>query len=139
MNTLIPVTRMLNAALNGDLDPWGDMESVARWTPRADILEGEKEYRITMDLPGVKTEDLEIHLEKQTLGIATKQENDVPEGFKTLRRERPGRSTFSRSFKLGVSVDEDKVSAKLERGVLTISLPKSVQSLPRRIDVVQEG
>ena len=63
----------------------------------------------------------------------------MPEGFKTLRRERPGRSTFSRSFKLGVSVDEDKVSAKLERGVLTISLPKSVQSLPRRIDVAQEG
>ena len=139
MNTLIPVSRMLNAALNGDFDPWGDSETVTRWTPRADILEGETEYRIQMDLPGVMTEDLEINLEKQTLWVATKQENDVPEGFKTLRRERANRSTFSRSFKLGVSIDEEKVSAKLDHGVLTINLPKSEQSLPRRIEVVREG
>ncbi len=137
MNSLIPVSRMLTAALNGELDPWSDSEGVTRWTPRADILEGEKDYLIMMDLPGVKKEDLEINLEKQNLWVATRQENEAPEGYKTLRRERASRSTFSRSFKLGVTVAEDKVSAKLEQGVLTIRLPKTEQSLPRRIEVVQ--
>ncbi len=139
MNTLLPMTRMLNAALTGELDPWLENEGDTQWTPRADILEGEKEYMIVMDLPGVSSDELELNLDKQTLWVTTKTENDVPEGYKTLRRERPSRATFSRSFKLGTSVDEDKVQAKLDKGVLRIVLPKSEQSLPRRIDVVQEG
>ena len=59
----------------------------------------------------------------------------VPEGFTTLRRERAGRSTFQRSFNLGTNVDRDNISAKLEDGVLLITLPKSEKSLPRRIEV----
>ncbi len=139
MNTLLPMTRMLNAALTGELDPWLESDSDTQWTPRADILEGEKDYMIVMDLPGVSSDELELNLDKQTLWVTTKTENDVPEGYKTLRRERPSRATFSRSFKLGTSIDEDKVQAKLDKGVLRIVLPKSEQSLPRRIDVVQEG
>ncbi len=139
MNNLLPVSRMLNAALNGELDPWLENDPDVQWTPRADIFEGETEYKIIMDLPGVSSDEVELNLDKQTLWVTTKTENEIPEGFKTLRRERPGRATFSRSFKLGSGIEQDKVQAKLDMGVLMITLPKSEQSLPRRINVIQEG
>lgn len=138
MNNLLPVTRMLNAALNGEMDPWIETDGETRWTPRADILEGEKDYMIVMDMPGVSPADLELNLDKQTLWVSTKTESEAPAGFKTLRRERPARASFSRSFRLGTTIAQDQVMAKLDKGVLRITLPKSEQSLPRRIDVVQE-
>ncbi len=137
MNSLLPVTRMLNAALTGDLDPFFENDADTQWTPRADILEGEKDYLIVMDLPGVNKDELELNIDKQTLWVTTKTEHEAPEGYKTLRRERPSRATFSRSFRLGTAIDQDKVQAKLDKGVLHITLPKSEQSLPRRIDVKQ--
>ncbi len=139
MNNLLPVSRMLNAALNGELDPWLEADTEGQWTPRADILEGETEYMIVMDLPGVNSDELELNLDKQTLWVTTKVEHDVPEGFKTLRRERPSRTAFSRSFKLGTGIEQDKVEAKLEKGVLRILLSKSEQSLPRRIEVTEKN
>ncbi len=59
----------------------------------------------------------------------------VPEGFELRRHERAAEVQYSRTFNLGIAVDGDKISAKLESGVLQITLPKSDVSLPRRIEV----
>ena len=133
MNSLIPLTRIFDAALNTNLD----RDLGTNWTlsPRADILEGEKEFQIAMDLPGVKPEGLEIELENQTLRVKATRESALPEGFESLRRERPSNSSFVRSFTLGTSVDGTQVSARLDNGVLMLTLPKSEKSLPRRIEV----
>ena len=133
MNTLMPMTRMFDSALNhrqscGHRPDWA-------LTPRADILEGETEYRIAMDLPGVNSGDLEIDMENQMLKVKAKRENSVPEGFDNLRRERPDHSNFARNFTLGSSVDAENISAKLDNGVLWMTLPKSDKSLPRKIEV----
>lgn len=134
MNTLLPVTRMLDA-LSCGLDSWNPTEADIWHSPRADILEGEKEYRILMDLPGVQTSDLEINVEGQTLTVKAQRPGDVPEGFTLRRHERPGPVSFSRSFTLGSAVDADGIQAGFESGVLRVSLPKSQRSLPRRIEV----
>jgi len=139
MNNLMPVTRMLNAALNGELTPWFEEDTDTRWTPRADILEGEKDYIIVMDMPGVAASEVELNIDKQTLWVTTTTENPVVENYKVLRRERPARATLSRSFRLGSVIDQEKVQARMDKGVLRITLPKSEQSLPRRIDILQEG
>ena len=133
MNTLIPVTRMLDAAL-GNLDS-ADWTAPVAATPRADILEGEKEYRIVMDLPGIAAGDLEISLENQSLSVKAERNLEVPEGFEPRRRERAGSVGFTRTFRLGNGVDADKIEAKLKDGVLTLAVPKTEQSLPRRIEV----
>ena len=133
MNSLIPLTRIFDAALNGSLEK--DMENVWTVSPRADVSEGEKEFQIAMDLPGVKAENLEIDLENQTLTVKAGRENLMPEGFTSRRRERPNTGRFERSFTLGSSVDADRIGARLEDGVLLITLPKSDKSLPRRIEV----
>ena len=136
MNTLIPLTRIFDAALNNSMEcegsNCGPRYSVS---PRADIVEGDREFHIAMDMPGVKADNLEIDLENQTLTVKASREDKVPEGFALRRRERPRSSSFERSFTLGNAVDADNISASLDSGVLMITLPKTEKSLPRRIEV----
>lgn len=133
MNSLIPLTRIFDAAMTGNLDK--SLDNVWTMSPRADISEGEREFRIQMDLPGVKADHLEIDLENQTLTVKASRENELPEGFQSRRRERPDTGRFERSFTLGTSVDADNIAAHLDSGVLQITLPKSDKSLPRKIEV----
>ena len=98
-------------------------------------LEGEKEFRVLMDLPGVPHENLDLSIEDQTLLVKAERTESVPEGFEARRSERAGHVTFSRTFSLGNSVNVDGIEAKFSNGVLTITLPKSEKSLPRRIEV----
>ena len=132
MTTLFPMTRMLDA-FNGTCDST-DRRSPS-FTPRADVLEGEKEYRLMIDLPGVKNDDLEINLEGQTLTVKAHRKTEVPEDFKLRRQERPGEVAYSRSFSLGNEVDSEKIDAQLEAGMLRITLAKNTQVLPRKIEV----
>jgi len=129
------MTRMLDAAFNNGLEPWRDTDYTTNLVPRADVLEGEKQFEVVMDLPGVAREDLEINLENQSLTVKAAKTNPVPEGFELRRHERADEVRFGRSFNLGTAVNSEQISATLEDGVLRITLPKSEQSLPRRIDV----
>jgi HSP20 family protein len=103
--------------------------------PRTNILEGEKDYRLEMDLPGVRNEDLEISVEDDTLTVKAERSLEVPEGYHSRRTEMNGKIAWRRSFELGNGVDLDDISARLEHGILTVTLPKSEKSLPRRIEV----
>ena len=132
MNTLFPVTRMLDAALNNS---WSESDGSAGRTPRADVLEGEKEFQVLMDLPGVKHEDMDLSIEDQTLWVKAERKESVPEGFEARRSERSGKVAFARTFHLGNGVDLDGIEAHLKDGVLEVALPKSEQSLPRKIEV----
>lgn len=133
MNSLLPVTRMLDALNQSHTG----CERSENWTttPRADVLEGEKEFRIVLDLPGVGNDDLELNLENQTLTVKAARNLDVPEGFTSRRAERAGKLEYARTFRLGNSVDLESIKAGFKDGVLTITLPKSEQGLPRRIEI----
>src|SRR5512146_3191892 len=90
MNTLLPIRR-IEAMFDDLMTPswrFADGETSVSVTPRADILEGEKEYRIQLDLPGVDREDLAIEVEGETLTISAKRNAQAPDGFKALHNER---------------------------------------------------
>jgi HSP20 family protein len=103
--------------------------------PGADILEGEKDFRIVMDMPGVRNSDLELNLEDDTLNVKAERHAAVPEGYKPRRREMLDKMLLRRSFSLGNAVDTDHILANLQDGILTITLPKNQKALPRRIEV----
>ncbi len=131
MNTTFPMTQVLNAAMNhreASQFAWGR-------SPRADVLEGATEFRVTLDLPGVQQADLNISVENMTLSVKAKRETEVPEGFALVRHERPGKTEFERTFNVGNGVDGSNIGATFENGVLMLTLPKSQQALPRRIEV----
>ncbi len=138
MNTFFPMTQMLSAAMNSQHSQCSTRElDQVTWgrNPKADVLEGEKEFRIIMELPGVQLNELDINVENQTLSIKANHDLEVPEGFESVRQERQVKSEFHRTFNLGNAVDPAGIKAAFENGMLTLTLPKSQQSLPRKIEV----
>ncbi len=102
---------------------------------RVDLSEKEDHYVISAEVPGVKSEDLNVTVENDTLTISA-EKRDEYEGNEggVLRRERSyGR--ISRSFQLGNQVDAEKIEAEYKDGVLTVTLPKLEKAKPRELKV----
>ena len=107
-----------------------------RRVPRAEVLESDKDYIIRMDLPGVNRKNLEIEIEDGALRVRASRESEVPEGYRALRNEWSGdKTSFYRAFTLGRGIVSDDIRAALENGILTLTLPKSAQAMPRQIEV----
>ncbi|MBX7079696.1 MAG: Hsp20/alpha crystallin family protein [Nannocystaceae bacterium] len=97
-----------------------------------DVREDEERFVVEADVPGLAPEDLEIVAapERLTIKGTRKSANDKP----TLRRER-GDYSFERTLTLPQGIDLDAIEAKLEAGVLTVTLPKRASLKPRSIVV----
>jgi HSP20 family protein len=106
------------------------------WTaPRTEVFEGDKDYIIRMDLPGVNRQDLEIEIENDTLTVKGRREPKSEEGYRPVRREQIGTISYRRSFDLVRQIDPESIQAQMQDGVLSITLAKHAQAMPRRIEV----
>ncbi len=101
--------------------------------PPADIYETENEYVIKADMPGVSRENLEITLEKDNLEISGKVQESGNQD--NLRYAEYRLHNYSRSFVVGDGINREGISASLENGVLTLTLPKSERVKPRKIEI----
>ena len=104
-------------------------------TPRANVYEGDQEYRIELEMAGVDRKNVQIDVEGEVLTVKATRETEIPEGFKARRREHAPKLSLQRSFRLGKEIDADGINAKLDNGVLQLSLRKSERALPRRIEI----
>jgi HSP20 family protein len=106
-----------------------------RWAPfGVDVREDADHIYVEAELPGFKKDDIDITLENQTLTIsAERKEEQEKKGDYLLNERRYQR--FLRSFMLPPTVDEKKVDAKLNDGVLNIMLNKREETKPRKIQV----
>jgi len=103
--------------------------------PPLNMWEDENSLYVEAELPGFELSDLEIYVTGgNQLSIKGERKQPELEGGAWHRQER-GFGSFSRVIELPGSVDNDKVSAEFKHGVLTISLPKSEEVKPRRIEV----
>lgn len=101
---------------------------------KTDIKETEDAYIVEAEMPGVGKENVELVCEKGVLTITAKanEENtEEKEGY--IRRERLT-GEMTRRFELE-DIDEEKISAKMEDGILTVTLPKSAESKEKRIAI----
>ena len=104
------------------------------FTPAVDIFETEKEITLLADMPGVKPDDLMIDLRDNTLTLSADVapvNNDTEEEL--LVEYETGR--YYRQFTLGELVNQDNIDAKLNEGVLRLSLPKVEKATPKKITV----
>lgn len=103
------------------------------YLPYCDILERENELLIQADLPGVRTEDIDINYER---GLLTLQGRVDPrrEDRRFLMREY-GVGDYHRSFEVGEGIDASRIEAEVKDGVLTLHLPKTESIRPRKIAV----
>jgi HSP20 family protein len=101
--------------------------------PNVNIFETKDGYVLQAEMPGVSKDGLDITLEGTEITITGRRSPDVVTG-ETLFRER-NTADYRRVFELDPAIDTSKVSAKIEQGVLTVTLPKSEQVKPRKIKV----
>ncbi|TDU70864.1 HSP20 family protein [Prosthecobacter fusiformis] len=91
-------------------------------------------YEVRVQLPGVAKGGVKIDLEDNVLSIRGERQSTVPEGWKPLHRELSTLG-YQLRLRLNTPVDEDKLTANLENGVLTLKLPVKEAAKPRRIEV----
>lgn len=101
--------------------------------PNVNIFETNEGYVMQAEMPGVNKEGLEITLEDYEITITGRRNPETVPG-ETLFRERHS-ADYRRVFELDPAIDSAKISAKIEQGVLTVTLPKSEQVKPRKIAV----
>jgi HSP20 family molecular chaperone IbpA len=104
------------------------------FTPAVDIFENETTITVLADMPGVKAKNLDIDLRQDILTLTGEVES--PEGAnetEVLREYRTGR--YVRHFALSDTIDQSKIDAKLQDGVLRLVLPKAEKAVPKKITV----
>ena len=114
----------------------GRMSNLLR-APEADVVETEKDIQVSLEMPGMKADEIDIGLENNVLTIAGEKHQQRTEEDERntwhLTERRYGQ--FSRSFVLPRDVDADAIQADFEDGVLRVVIPKSEKARRRRIDV----
>ncbi|MDQ6809855.1 MAG: Hsp20/alpha crystallin family protein [Verrucomicrobiota bacterium] len=101
--------------------------------PPATVLENENGYRLQVEMPGVSKENLEISIESNELTIIGRRA--VPSIPGTMIHRESRAENFRRTFELDPSIDSGKIGAKVQQGVVTLTLPKAEQVKPRKIAV----
>ena len=109
------------------------------FTPRVDISESDKNIMVAVELPGMEVEDIDISLNQNTLTISGEKKTETEKKGKQFHRIERSYGSFRRSIPLPADVDQDRVAAAFERGVLTVNLPKSPSALEqgKRITIKQ--
>jgi HSP20 family protein len=110
-------------------------ESFGDWSPALDAFEDKDKYTVSIEVPGLKKDDLNVTVHDGVLSISgeRKSEKDVREG--TVHRTERYYGKFSRSVSLPAAVRADKVSAAYKDGVLTVEVPKAEEAKPKTIEV----
>lgn len=99
------------------------------------FVNGDKDaYQLKIELPGVSKDGVSINLNENILAIRAKRKSAVPSDWKVLNRELHDLD-FALRLKLNAPVDADKMTAKLEDGILTVRLPVKEAAKPRRIEI----
>lgn len=134
-------------------DPFAELESLARrigyrpmrwpglmsafdgvdFTPLADVEETDSEWKIEVELPGIKKKDIEVETHGRTVAIHGERKEKERTGV--LRQRRRTTGSFRYEVTLGGDFDADAIVANLSDGELTITVPKAVRDQPRKIEI----
>jgi HSP20 family protein len=105
------------------------------WSPAVDIYETEHDIVLKAELPEVKQENIDIRLENNTLTLKGERKFEKETKEENYHRMERRYGSFSRSFTLPSTVDQDKIKAEYKDGILTVTLPKKDEVKPKQIKV----
>lgn len=103
--------------------------------PSVDVSETEKQFEVSVELPGMKKEDITVDLEKGRLTISGERKFENKEEGKNYHRVETKYGTFSRSFQLPDSINEESIVARYDNGILNITIEKSEDKVKRSIEI----
>lgn len=123
--------------------PWSDFgkglyREMESWMPKVDIAETDSEFEISVDVPGVKPEDIKVEVSGDNLVISGKSEEKTEEKGKTWHRIERKSGSFYREFELPKTADADKIEASIKNGMLEVKLKKMPGAESRSIKIKTE-
>jgi HSP20 family protein len=101
--------------------------------PPASVIEAGEGYTLELEMPGVTKDGLDISVENNELTVVGQRSLPTVQGTLIHHESRP--NNFRRTFELDPSIDADKIRAKIEQGLVTLTLPKAEHVKPRKISV----
>lgn len=117
-------------------DTFGRGESGSSWTPAVDVQENQNELRLDVELPGLNPDEVEITADNGVLTIRGEKQFERKEGddsrYHVVERSY---GSFLRSFQLPQGLDESRIEASFNNGILSIHIPKSALPQPKKIQI----
>ncbi len=107
------------------------------WSPSVDIYENEQHLVLTAEVPGIEDKDIEIKIEDNTLTLKGERKFEKETKEENYHRIERAYGSFYRSFSLPPYIDQDKIEAEHEHGVLKITMPKKHETTPRTVKVLK--
>lgn len=112
-------------------DWFGGMENLSKNVPAVNIMDNEKDYELALDVPGRKKDDFNIEIDDNILTVSTEVKSENENVVVNYTRKEFGYASFKRSFTLPETIEEEKIKASYEDGILKFILPKRKESLPK--------
>jgi HSP20 family protein len=135
MDPMSPMSPMLAHALGLHAQQGSGRATTTAWAPALDISERKDAYLVTVELPGVETDDLQITLEDGLLTIQGERHFAQDSSEQQFHRVERRYGAFRRSITLPAHVMADGIEASADDGVLQIMVPKMEEATPKRIQV----
>ncbi|MEU6303329.1 Hsp20/alpha crystallin family protein [Streptomyces chartreusis] len=111
----------------------GGTAPAVAWTPLADVTESDDAFHVEIELPGVKSKDINVEANGQELVVTGEIKEKERKGV--LRRSTRRTGSFEYRLRLPGEVDNEKINAQMSDGVLTITVPKAEVAKPRHIEI----
>jgi len=108
------------------------------WAPPVDVVEDDDKIVVKAELPGMKREDIDIELSGEQLTIRGERKFESEEKKDNYVRIERAYGQFQRTFTIGVPVKSDQVKAAYKDGLLEVTIPKSEEIKPKKVDVTVE-
>lgn len=120
------MNRLFDDVFRGfDMAPFGNMSRMAAW-PHVEVVENDKDVRISAELPGLDDKEVEVLMGDGVLTIRGEKKSEIEDKERAFSERTYGR--FERRIPLGQDVDEDKIEAAFKNGVLTVTVPRTAQA-----------
>ena len=121
-------------------DTFGGDARRTGWAPAVDVREDNKEIVLEIELPGIKPSDVEVTAENGVLTVRGEKQSTSTEGnegrYHVVERTY---GSFTRSFQLPSAVDERRIEAEFQDGLLSVHIPKAALAQPRKIEIRNSG
>jgi HSP20 family protein len=135
VSELMRMHDQLNSLFDGSVDRRADEGPYGNWSPAVDLREEDNQYVLCADMPGMRKEDIDIHVENNVLTVTGERRFEAEQKKDTYHRIERAYGKFVRSFSLPVRVVAESINASYKDGVLQVAIPKAEESKPKKIAI----
>ena len=135
LREMMAMHEQMNRLMNESSGRSADDFDYGTWLPAVDLKEEEGRYLLAVELPGIKREDIEIHLENGILTIRGERRFEKESQKENYHRIERAYGKFSRTFSLPTRVNAEAIAATYCDGVLEVVVPKAEESKPKKIAI----